>query len=315
MTNNGPGRRIGTRIALVAAAGVAVLSIAYAALRDNPSGKAASPETVRSEVGAPDADSVIRSLQEAVGAAPRDPARWRKLGEGYYLARRYEDATRAYRRAAGLAPEDAATWSAYGEAAVMASQHDPMPDEALVAFRKAAALDPKDARARYFLAVARDLTGDHEGAISDWLTLLGDTPPGAPYEADLKRTIEQVGKINGIDVAGRIAAVKQPAPVLPSGDPVATGAIPGPTAEQMAAASSIPPGAQDEMVAGMVARLEGRLKASPGDVDGWIMLMRSRMALGQAAKARAARDAALAANPTVSARIRSAAETLGVPQN
>ena len=70
-----------------------------------------------------------------------------------------------------------------------------MPPAALEAFRKAAALDPKDPRARYFLAVEKDLAGDHEGALTAWLALLAETPPGAPWEADLERTIEQVGNV------------------------------------------------------------------------------------------------------------------------
>ncbi|MFX7549094.1 hypothetical protein ABTJ50_22380, partial [Acinetobacter baumannii] len=77
----------------------------------------------------------------------------------------------------------------------------------LNAFRRAVAIDPKDPRARYFLAVARDLKGEHRGAIDDWLALLKDTPPGAPWEADLRRTIEQVGKINHIDVAQQLSAI------------------------------------------------------------------------------------------------------------
>jgi cytochrome c-type biogenesis protein CcmH len=238
------------------------------------------------------------------------------------MMQRYADAERAFRRAAMLVPGNAGVWSAYGEAAVMASERDPMPPVALDAFKKAHALDAKDPRSRYFLAVARDLSGDHKGAIDDWLALLQDSPAGAPWEADLRRTIEQVGKINRIDVAPRLAAIKPAAPAAmagPSdlrapvmGDPVATGGIPGPTREQMQAASALPKGAQDQMVQGMVDGLEAKLKANPANVDGWIMLMRSRMTLGETAKAVAARNAAIAANPAAATRIRSAAATLGI---
>jgi cytochrome c-type biogenesis protein CcmH len=67
------------------------------------------------------------------------------------------------------------------------------------------------------------------------------------------------------------------------------------------------------MIEGMVNGLEAKLKANPGNVDGWIMLMRSRMTLGETAKAVAARDTALAANPGAAGRIKGAAVTLGVP--
>jgi len=309
-----------SRLMLVAAGAIALGAIVYAVTHEDPT-VAPAPQSPPA-IATPDPDNpeaVIRALQDRVGANPGDGEAWQQMGHAYFLTQRYADAARAYRRATALQPGKAALWSAYGEASVMASAHDPMPAEALAAFRKAHALDAKDARARYFLAVARDLSGDHKGAIDDWLALLAETPADAPWEPDLRRTIEQVGKINRIDVAERLAAVK-PAPAPRSdiprqtmADPVATGAIHGPTREQMQAASGIPKGAQDQMIEGMVNGLEAKLKANPGNVDGWIMLMRSRMTLGETAKAVAARDAALAANPGAVGRIKGAAATLGVP--
>ena len=81
------------------------------------------------------------------------------------------------------------------------------------------------------MAVEKDLAGDHEGAIADWLALLADTPPGAPWEADLRRTIEQVGRIRSIAVDERLAAAVAGRPDAPP----AVAAIPGPTEEQLAA--------------------------------------------------------------------------------
>jgi cytochrome c-type biogenesis protein CcmH len=96
----------------------------------------------------------------------------------------------------------------------------------------------------------------------------------------------------------------------------ATSGIPGPTPEQLAAASSLPPAEQAAMVEQMVARLEGRLKANPRDEEGWIRLMRSRMALGDSKAAQAALRSGLAAfggDSAVAGRLRSAAAELGVP--
>ena len=190
----------------------------------------------------------------------------------------------------------------------MASERDPMPPQARQAFRKAIALDREDPRGRYFRAVEKDLAGDHPGAIADWLALLADTPPGAPWEADLTRTIEQVGRINSIEVEPRIAAAVADRPEAPP----AVAAIPGPTQEQLAAASALRPAEQQQMAEGMVARLAARLESDPGDVDGWIMLMRSYQTLGRASEARAALARALAANPRDRARLESAARTLGL---
>ncbi|MEG3151405.1 hypothetical protein U1769_16040 [Sphingomonas sp. ZT3P38] len=60
----------------------------------------------------------------------------------------------------------------------------------------------------------------------------------------------------------------------------------------MRAAATLPPHQQDAMVQTMFASLDAKLATNPGNVDGWIMLTRSRMTLGEAAKASAALKAA-----------------------
>ena len=287
------------RIAFLLAALLAAFTIGYAMNRGNGEENPveSSPQT-------------ITQLEEVAEADPEDAAGWQELGLAYFGEGRFSDAARAYEKAAQADAEQAVLWSALGEAKVMASKHDPMPSDALTAFRKALALDKADPRARYFLAVKRDLDGDHEGAISDWLDLLSQTPKDAPWRDDLVRTIEQVGKINDTDVATRIAkaAAKSPAPSLP----VATRAIPGPSAQDLAAASQLTPGKQQDMAKGMVSRLESRLESDPGNIEGWIMLMRSRMTLGEPAKAKQALVNALAANPDKAEFINQQAKILEV---
>ncbi len=95
--------------------------------------------------------------------------------------------------------------------------------------------------------------------------------------------------------------------------PVAARAIPGPSRADMEAASQLPKGQQDAMIAGMVDGLEAKLKANPADVDRWIMLMRSRMTLGETAKAAQALKDALAANPGAAQLLNAQARMLGVP--
>ena len=264
--------------------------------------RALPPSPPATPVSAPPA-AATASPEDATKARPSDPDAWKALGLARFDQQDFAGAATALDRATALAPARADLWSALGEARVMASATDPMPPPALAAFRKAIALDPRDPRSRYFLAVQRDLGGDHRGAIADWLALLRDTPPGAPWERDLRRTIAQVGKINKIDVTAQLAAIAPSAP-----HPLA-----GPDAAQVRAAAALPPSQQDAMAQGMVASLEGKLKADPSNVDGWIMLMRSRMTLGEPAKASAARAAAIAANPAARARLQSEAVALGVP--
>lgn len=257
--------------------------------------------------------ATVDPLIEATQRNPSDATAWLALGQRQSDAQDYSAAVASFARAVKLAPQNAEAWSAYGEAQVNANTRDPMPAPALQAFQRAASLNPRDPRARYFLAVARDLKGEHQGAIDDWLALLRDTPPGAPWETDLRRTIEQVGKINQIEVAPRLAALR-PAPASPA--PVAlTGgnAIPGPSAEDLHAAAGMAPAEQNAMVAGMIARLEAKLVADPRNVDGWVMLMRSRMTLGDTDKAAKALHDAVAANPGAAARLHAEGKLLQVP--
>lgn len=290
--------KIGT-IAFAIAAGVLVVSVGYAALRNSaPAASNASAES---------SPTTVETLEERVRSNPQDVEALSALGSAHFTGERFADAERAFARAAELAPSRAGLWSALGEARVMASATDPMPAPALAAFRKALELDSTDPRSRYFVAVQRDLSGDHAGAIHDWLMLLADTPAGAPWEADLRRTIDQVGKINKIETASRLAKIA-PAPPAAGGP-----ALSGPTPDQIRAAGTLPPREQAAMVEGMVASVEAKLAANPRDVGRWEMLMRSRMTLNQPDKAAAALKSAIAANPAERSRLQATGASLGIP--
>ncbi len=266
-----------------------------------------------------DAPATIEQLRAAAEASSDDAGPWSDLAFAYFQQGKFAEATAAYRRALAIAPDEAVLWSALGETLVLASQRDPLPPEALEAFKKALSLDPQDPRSRYFMAVKKDIDKDHEGAIAAWLDLLADSPQGAPWEADLVRTIEQVGQMNQIDVTARLAkaqGARQPALLAPGSGSVAGAAaspdVRGPSAADVAAASAMPPGEQRQMAEGMVAQLEARLQSEPKNLDGWVMLIRSRMTLGEPAKAKAALEAAVKANPGSAAELRAQAAGLGV---
>lgn len=302
----------GSRIALALAALIAVAAVGVSIAR-NTSADEAAPTASADTAAPPDIAQAITQLEARLKSNPDNVEDWQMLGWSFFETGKFAESATAYRRATRLAPDSAVIWSSLGEALVMAGDGS-MPKDAEAAFAKAVALDPADPRARYFLSVGKDLAGDHEGAIDGWLALLRDTPAGAPWEADLRRTIEQVGTKHNIPVAARIAAIR-PAPAASPPSP-ATAAIPGPTSEQMQAATSIPPGQQDAMVRSMVDGLDAKLKADPDNLEGWMRLMRSRMVLGEPDKARAALASARAAfrgNTDANARLSAAARDLGIP--
>ena len=295
------------RAILIAAFLLLVAAVSYAIWRDSAG---SAPKTPSSSAAAP--SDQLAALEARTQREPNSAEAWTALGAARFDLGDYPGAAAAYEKAVALSSESAGLWSALGEAQVMASKRDPMPAPALEAFNKAIALDAKDPRARYFLAVKKDIGGDHKGAIEDWFALLADTPQGAPWEVDLRRTIEQVAAIHKIDVAVRLQNT-QARPLKPEEMPVAARAIPGPSRADMEAASQLPKGQQDQMIEGMVSGLEAKLKADPSNVDRWIMLMRSRMTLGETAKAAQALKDGIAANPGAAARLKAQAQMLGVP--
>ena len=304
MTEPPTGRFEVEKIALLGALLVFAVAVGIAWKRDRVSGDEPSPEVASANATA---DPLV-ALQGQVARNPADSGAWKELGEAYFNRGNFDDAVHAFEMATRISPSRAVLWSSLGEARVMASKRDPLPLEAVADFERAQARDKKDPRSRYFLAVKKDIAGDHKGAIADWLALLEESPAAAPWTSDLKRTIEQVGKINRIDVADRIAKAEQVSELTMP----AAAAFPGPSSQDLAAASAIPPSQQRDMAQGMVARLEARLKTQPGNIDGWVMLMLSRMSLAQPDKAKIALRDALASNPAQADQLRLAAQQLGI---
>ncbi|MEZ5709593.1 MAG: tetratricopeptide repeat protein [Blastomonas sp.] len=306
------------RIALILAALIAVAAIALAIYRSQTGEDAAAPAVAEAEQ-APPVEQVIADLEKKLQEEPDNAENWRMLGWSYFETGRYAESATAMRRAVSLDPDNPEYHSMLGEALVLAVDDPKITPDARAAFKRALELDPKDARARYFIAATKDIDGDHAGAIDSWFALLADTPADAPYAQDIRDVIRNVGKERGIEVEKRLADSRF-APAnggfRTDGGDVAAAAIPGPSREQMQAAQQLPQGQQDAMIQNMVDGLAARLKKDPNDADGWIMLMRSRMQLGETAKAQQALADASSTfrnNAAQLRRIREAATALGVP--
>ena len=311
MTDEMPEKRQTTRIILITAVLIAAIAIAAAVWKRSSTPD--SPTAPVEQAPSGDVSTMISDLEAKLKTNPNDAEGWRMLGWAFFETGKFAESATAYARATQIDPKKPEYWSSLGEAKVLAGSGD-VPADAKSAFQKAIALDPADPRARYFLAVAKDISGDHKGAINDWIALLKDTPAGAPWEADVRRIVTDVAAKEKIDIAAQMALLR-PAPPS-NGAAVATAPIPGPTSEQMRAASGLPKGQQDMMVQSMVDGLDAKLKANPKNLQGWIMLMRSRMQLGEAAKAAAARalaKKAFAGDANATRQIEDAAKELGVP--
>ena len=249
-------------IALIAAALIALTAIGFTMFREK---EAAAPAST-SDRSPLDVQAMISKLEDKLAQDPQNADGWRMLGWSYFETGRYADAAKAYRHAADLAPAKAENWSALGEALVLAGGQG-ITGEAKTTFEKALAADPKDPRARYFIGAAREQAGDHKGAVADWIALLNDSPPGAPWSSSVRERIMEVARAHNISVD------------LPAPRSAATEAIPGPTSEQLQSAAGMTPAQQDAMARAMVDRLAARLRNDPSNADGWLRLMRARKVL------------------------------------
>jgi cytochrome c-type biogenesis protein CcmH len=249
-----------------------------------------------------DVSTMVAQLEAQLQQSPGNAEGWRMLGWSYMHLKRPADAAKAYAKAAALAPGNGDYLSAEGEAQTLAAGGQ-VNGDALRTFKAALAAAPDDPRARYYLGVAKDQSGDHKGAMEDWIALLKSAPADAPWAAEVRGFVERTARERGDDISNRL-------PPAPAATP------PGPSPAEVAAVSKMSPGEQQAMIRGMVDKLAGELKQNPRDADGWIRLMRARMVMGETDKAaEALRDAtkAFADAPQQQTQLRDAARGLGVP--
>jgi cytochrome c-type biogenesis protein CcmH len=247
--------------------------------------------------------TMVAQLEAQLQRSPDNAEGWRMLGWSYMHTQRSADAAKAYAKAAALAPGNADYLSAEGEAQAAAAGGQVNAD-ALKTFEAALAAAPGDPRARYYLAVHKDQSGDHKGAMEDWIALLKSAPADAPWTAEVRGFVERTARERGEDISARLP--RAPAAAAP----------PGPSPAEIAAASAMPQADQQAMIRSMVDKLAGELKQNPRDADGWVRLIRARMVLGETDKAaEALRDAsrAFADAPQQLAALRDQARALGVP--
>jgi len=304
-------------LALGLAALLAVVAIVYALVgrggnSDAATGNNAAGNAMAGAQGG-NLDDMIASLRERLRQDPDNDQGWFLLGLSFRNAGDFAQAEQAFRRAMELRPNNADYVAYLGETLILkGSEGQAPPAEASQLFRRALQIDPNNAQSRYYLATLKDMGGDHRGAVDDLIALLHSAPANAPWTAQVREAVTAIAQQNHIDVAGRLP----PPAAAAAGPSTATAAIPGPTPEQMQAASGIPPSQQDQMVRAMVDGLAARLRQNPRDAEGWIRLMRSRMVLHDAAAGRQALQSGLAAfqnDAATQARLRDAASQLGIP--
>jgi cytochrome c-type biogenesis protein CcmH len=103
--------------------------------------------------------------------------------------------------------------------------------------------------------------GRKDEAIATWQKMRAGLPEGSPW---LEAVDQALARAEAPDV------------------PVAN----GPSKDEMEAAAAMSPEDRASMIAGMVARLDEKLKQNPKDAEGWMQLIRSYLVIGEADKAK-----------------------------
>lgn len=255
----------------------------------------------------------LADVEAQLGADPANGTAWEEAAALNFALGRYGASTRAYASAVRILGETAQRLGDYGEAMTQANG-SVVSDEAKAIFERALKLDPALVQARFYLALAQEQAGELEVAAKGWDALLKDALPDAFWKPVVERRLAAVNARLGGSAAPPTAAPSTGPSAAPSTGPSGEPAT-GPSAEDMRNAQELSPEARDDMVAQMVTRLAARLEAEPDDIDGWLMLMRSYMVLGQRDDAKRAAETArrqFAGDDAALKRIEESEQALGI---
>jgi cytochrome c-type biogenesis protein CcmH len=203
---------------------------------------------------------LIERLETLLEERPNDAKGLELLANGYMRLGRHAESWRAFQKLAELGGERAEgqagadLYASMAEAMVLATGGYVSP-EAEQAIGEALVRAPAHPVARYYSGLSLAQSGRIDEAIGVWERLRAETPADAPW----------LGFLN--DMLTEAKALRD------------GGA--GPSAEQMEAAAAMSAEERQEMIEGMVARLEGRLASDGGEPEEWLRLMNAYVQLGR----------------------------------
>lgn len=288
-------------IAVAIAAGLPIAAAALYVVQGAPglpgqpaAGRKASPGDQQSIL------ALVAEVEARLRTNPEDGRGWDAIAPIYKGMRRFADAAASYANANRILGETPKRLAGFAESEILANDGRVTPNARLAAERLEA-LEPGRPDAALWLALAKEQDGDLAAALAGYRAILDGGVPSGP----LREAIEA----RSAALAERIGNAGSPAPA------------PQASASESAAAGSpeaiaaLPPDEQAAFVEGMVARLRARLEKEPGDVEGWIRLLRAYDVMGRKADAADALEkarAGLAGNTEATARLEEAAKAFGL---
>lgn len=221
-----------------------------------------SPDALEAQI------AVANRAEASANDTPKDQARWVALGGLRTGTAQWDKAVAAYQRAISLGPVTEETWTSYGVALVNGGDGSVSAD-ARNAFLKALQMNRSNPQARWYLGVAAADDGKPAEALAIWRDLAQDTPPDAPWASMLQQAMTEIG--TNANIAPMSVMPVNPLDLANGTAKVTTAAVPA-SAPPADPSGALPPGMTPQI---MVAQLQARLKASPNDFQGWMMLGRS----------------------------------------
>jgi cytochrome c-type biogenesis protein CcmH len=239
-----------------------------------------APLEARIENPGDDVDLLIAKVERHLATSPEDGNGWNVLAPVYFRIGRYDDAELAYRNAIRILGPDAGRMNGLGETLVVRNDGI-VTEDARMAFQAALKLEPNNPRADFYLALALEQSGRRAEALAAFQDIAKASPPTAPWMPLVNQHI--AANSAGVPLAN------PPASTAVAGNTPANPAAPGnPSAEDIANAQTMSEADRGEMIRGMVASLDARLKDDPNNFEGWMRLVRSYAMLKDKEKAEAA---------------------------
>lgn len=257
----------------------------------------------------PEYQALIDQLRDTVAKRPDDMQGQELLAVHEARTGNYAAAHKAQKRVIELLHDEAGTkeYARYAELLIGAAGGYVSP-EAEQALRAALERDPGNGPARYYWGLMLAQIGRPDQAFRIWDTTLRQGPADAPWVQRISGQIGELAWLAGVDYE----LPKIPATGAPSEPPP-----PGPSAEDIEAASQMTADEQQDMIRGMVARLSDRLATEGGSAGEWARLIGALGVLGEVDKARAIYGEArqtFAADAAALATIDNAARQAGVAE-
>ncbi|MEM7422852.1 MAG: c-type cytochrome biogenesis protein CcmI [Pseudomonadota bacterium] len=221
--------------------------------------------------------TLVEQLRTVVANRPDDPEGHRLLANALMRIGRWAEGWRIQERLIALMGADATAdqHAAQAEAMVMAAGGYVSPAAEAVIGR-ALTLDRSSALGRFYGGLALRQAGRIDAAIGVWEDLRADAPQDAPYLPFVDEMLAETRRAQGSE--------------------------PGPTREDIEAASRMTDQDRSAMIEGMVAGLEERLTGSGGDVEEWVRLMNAYTRLNRKSDAQRVFALALSVQGDATAR-------------